>query len=49
VRTRPELLAFSETVHMRTVEAIGYLSVQWAQIAWPIREGPSNPELGASC
>ena len=46
-RARRELLATGERVRKRTVETRNELTAQEAQIARLVREGLSNPEIGA--
>jgi DNA-binding CsgD family transcriptional regulator len=46
-RARRELMATGERARKRTVETLGDLTVQEAQIARLARDGLSNPEIGA--
>jgi DNA-binding NarL/FixJ family response regulator len=46
-RARRELLATGESARRRTVETLGDLTAQEAQIARLARDGLSNPEIGA--
>jgi DNA-binding NarL/FixJ family response regulator len=46
-RARRELLATGENARKRTVETLGDLTPQEAQIARMARDGLSNPEIGA--
>jgi DNA-binding CsgD family transcriptional regulator len=46
-RARRELLATGESARKRTVETLGDLTAQEAQIARLARDGLSNPEIGA--
>jgi len=46
-RARRELLATGENARKRTVETLGDLTAQEAQIARLARDGLSNPEIGA--
>jgi DNA-binding CsgD family transcriptional regulator len=46
-RARRELLATGETVRKRTVETLGELTAQEAQIARLAGQGHTNPEIGA--
>lgn len=46
-RAARELLATGETVRKRTVETLGKLTAQEAQIARLARDGLSNPDIGA--
>ena len=45
-RARPELLATGEMVRKRSDETRDKLTPQEEQIAWPARDGMSNPEIG---
>jgi DNA-binding CsgD family transcriptional regulator len=46
-RARRELLATGESARKRTVETVGDLTAQEAQVARLARDGLSNPEIGA--
>jgi DNA-binding CsgD family transcriptional regulator len=46
-RARRELLATGETVRKRTVETVGELTAQEAEIARLAADGQTNPEIGA--
>jgi DNA-binding CsgD family transcriptional regulator len=46
-RARRELLATGESARKRTVETLGDLTAQEAQVARLARDGLSNPEIGA--
>jgi DNA-binding CsgD family transcriptional regulator len=46
-RTRRELVATGATVRTRSVESRDELTAQEAQIARLVRDGLSNPEVGA--
>src|SRR5262249_16112611 len=46
-RARRELLATGETVRKRTVETLGELTTQEAQVARLAAGGQTNPQIGA--
>jgi DNA-binding NarL/FixJ family response regulator len=46
-RARRELLATGETVRKRTVDTVNELTPQEAEIARLVRDGHTNPEIGA--